>query len=182
MDPERPDAAWHSLTIDEVIERQGTDQHLGLSQAEVAVRLARFGPNILPSPPRRPAWLRFLRQFHNVLIYVMLASAAITGALGRWVDMSVLLFVVIINAVIGFIQEGRAEQALQAIRSMLSPRAIAVRDGVRIEIPAEGLVPGDLVVLAAGDKVPADLRLVTEKGLRVNEAILTGETEVVEKA
>jgi len=182
MDPERPDAAWHSLTIDEVIERQGTDQHLGLSQAEVAVRLARFGPNILPSPPRRPAWLRFLRQFHNVLIYVMLASAAITGALGRWVDMSVLLFVVIINAVIGFIQEGRAEQALQAIRSMLSPRAIAVRDGVRIEIPAEELVPGDLVVLAAGDKVPADLRLVTEKGLRVNEAILTGETEVVEKA
>ena len=182
MDREIPSIAWHSLTIDDVVERQGSDRHRGLSGEEAAGRMARFGPNRLPPPRRRPLWLRFLQQFHNVLIYVMLGAAVITAGLGRWIDTGVLLLAVIVNAVIGFIQEGKAERALDAIRRMLSLHAIVVRDGERIDLPAEELVPGDLVALAAGDKVPADLRLVTEKALRVNEAILTGETEVVEKA
>ncbi|MFA7619193.1 MAG: cation-transporting P-type ATPase [Thiohalomonadaceae bacterium] len=180
--PELPAIDWHNLAIDETVQRLETDELSGLSAAEAAERLRRVGPNLLPPPPRRSAWLRFAHQFHNVLIYVMLAAAAITLALGHLVDTSVLLAAVIINALIGFIQEGKAEQALDAIRRMLSLHATVVRDGERMEIPAEALVPGDLVVLASGDKVPADLRLVSEKALRVNEAILTGESEVVEKA
>ncbi len=179
---EKPAIEWHSLASDEVVARLETDDRRGLSQPEAASRLARFGPNRLPPPARRPAWLRFLRQFNNVLIYVMLGAAVITAGLGHWVDTAVLLAAVFINAVIGFIQEGKAEQALDAIRRMLSLRAVVVRGGERMELPAESLVVGDLVVLASGDKVPADLRLVTEKALRVNESILTGESEVVEKA
>src|SRR5690606_2995253 len=177
---EPPD--WHSLEPDEVIRRLGSDRRRGLSADEARARLARFGANRLPPPPRRPAWLRLLRQFHNVLIYVMLAAAAIMAVLGHWVDMAVLLTAVGVNAVIGFIQEGKAEQALDAIRDMLSPHAMVVRGGERIEVPAETLVPGDLVVLASGDKVPADLRVVSARGLQVNEAILTGESQVVEKS
>src|SRR5690606_34046903 len=170
-----PAPEWHTLSIEEAIQRLGTDSRLGLSAAEAAERLARFGHNRLPPPPRRPAWLRPAHQFHNVLIYVMLGAAAITLLLGHLVDTAVLLTAVVVNALIGFIQEGKAERALDAIRRMLSLRAMVNRDGERMEIPAEELVPGDLVVLASGDKVPADLRLVSEKALRVNEAILTGE-------
>ncbi|MFA7096449.1 MAG: cation-transporting P-type ATPase [Gammaproteobacteria bacterium] len=179
---EHPAPEWHTLSIEETVDRLGTDRRRGLSAAEAADRLARFGHNRLPPPPRRPAWLRLAYQFHNVLIYVMLGAAVITLLLGHFVDTAVLLTAVIVNAAIGFIQEGKAEQALDAIRRMLSLRATVIRNGERMEIPAEELVPGDLVVLASGDKVPADLRLVSEKALRVNEAILTGESEVVEKA
>jgi len=179
---ERPALAWHGLTIQEAIERLETHGRRGLPAAVAADRLARFGPNRLPAPPRRPAWLRLAHQFHNVLIYVMLAAAAITLALGHLVDTAVLLAAVVINAAIGFVQEGKAERALDAIGRMLSLRATVIRDGERRDVPAEELVPGDLVALASGDKVPADLRLVSEKALRVNEAILTGESEVVEKA
>ena len=182
MDQQRHGVDWHCLTIEEAVKRQGTDRRRGLSARDAAERLARFGRNLLPPPQRRPAWLRLLQQFHNILIYVMLGAATITAGLGHWVDTAVLLLAVIVNAIIGFIQEGKAEQALDAIHRMLSLRAVVVRDGERLEIPAEDIVPGDLVVLAAGDKVPADLRLIKEKALRVNEAILTGETEVVEKA
>jgi magnesium-transporting ATPase (P-type) len=180
--PGAPAPAWHGLELDEVAARLGVHRQRGLTQAEAEARLARFGPNQLPTPPRRPVWLRFARQFHNVLIYVMLAAAAVTAGLGHWIDAAVLLAAVVVNALIGFVQEGKAEQALAAIRRMLSLRATVVRDGQRSGIAAEALVPGDLVALAAGDKVPADLRLVAEKALRANEAILTGESEVVDKA
>ncbi|MBF6648197.1 cation-transporting P-type ATPase [Methylobacter sp. BlB1] len=172
---------WHGLDAGEAIERLHSDRHRGLSSQEVRQRLKRFGRNRLPPPRKRPAWLRFLLQFHNVLIYVMLAAAGITALLGDWVDTGVLLGAVFINAIIGFIQEGKAEQAMDAIRGMLSLHTIVIRDGGRIEIEAQNLVPGDIVTLASGDKVPADLRLVAGKGLRVNEAILTGESEAVEK-
>ncbi len=172
---------WHGTDADDAIERLNSDRHRGLSSAAVRRRLKHFGPNRLPPPRRRPAWLRLLFQFHNVLIYVMLAAAATTAWLGDLVDTGVLLAAVFVNAVIGFIQEGKAEQALDAIRGMLSLHTTVVRDAERIEIKAEDLVPGDIVVLASGDKVPADLRLVAGKGLRVNEAILTGESEAVEK-
>ena len=182
MDCKIQSADWHNLTADEVAERLGTDQKRGLADADAAARLERFGPNRLPPPRRRSALVRFLQQFHNILIYVMIGAAAITAGLGHWIDTSVLLLAVLVNAIIGFIQEGKAERALDAIRGLLSLHAIVLRGGQRADIQAEDLVPGDLVVLASGDKVPADLRLVSEKALRVNEAILTGEAEVVEKA
>ncbi len=179
--PHHDTADWHALSADGAAERLHTDHH-GLTDEEAARRLTRCGLNRLPSPPKRPAWLRFLHQFHNVLIYVMLVAAAITILLGHLMDTAVLLFAVVVNACIGFIQEGKAEQAIDAIRNMLSLHAAVLRDGERIDIAAELLVPGDVVILASGDKIPADLRLISEKGLRVNESVLTGESEVVEKS
>ncbi|OGB20941.1 MAG: carbonate dehydratase [Burkholderiales bacterium RIFCSPLOWO2_02_FULL_57_36] len=143
--------------------------------------MARYGANTLPSPPKRSAVLRFLMQFHNVLIYVLLGAAAVTALLGHWVDTGVIIGVVLINAVIGHIQEGKAEQALDAIRRMLSLHAQVLRDGRRKEILAESLVPGDIVFVASGDKVPADLRLLEVRSLRIGEAVLTGESMAVEK-
>src|SRR5690606_29663637 len=135
-----------------------------------------------PPPARRSALVRFLMQFHNVLIYVLLAAGVITALLGHWVDSGVIFGVVVINAFVGFIQEGKAEQAMDAIRHMLSPRAAVLRDGLVREIPAEELVPGDVVQLAAGDKVPADLRLLRVRELNIDEAALTGESVPVNKA
>ncbi len=172
---------WHGCTAEATMERLRTDPQRGLSQRDARLRLKRFGHNRLPPPRRRPAWLRFLLQFHNVLIYVMLVAAGVTALLGDLVDTGVLLAAVLVNAVIGFIQEGKAERALDSIRGMLSLRTTVIREAERIEIPGEDLVPGDIVALASGDKVPADLRLVAAKGFRVNEAILTGESEAVEK-
>jgi magnesium-transporting ATPase (P-type) len=125
--------------------------------------------------------LRLVMQFHNILLYVMMGAAAITAALGHWVDTGVLLAAVGVNAVIGFLQEGKAEAALEAIRSMLSPHATVLREGRRRDIDAADLVPGDRVLLASGDRVPADLRLVEVRELRVEEAALTGESMPVDK-
>lgn len=172
---------WHTLPEAEALSQLQTGEH-GLSAAEAARRLAQHGPNRLPEQRRRSALMRFLMQFHNVLLYVMMASAVITAFLGHWIDTGVLLAAVLINAVIGFIQEGKAESALDAIRAMLSPHAVAERDGERREIDAAELVPGDIVHLISGDRVPADLRLIATKELRVEEAALTGESLPVEKA
>jgi len=171
---------WHSLSASEVLTRLEVTRD-GLSDTEVDRRRAQYGPNLLPPPARTPGWKRFLLQFHDVLIYVLLAAGVITALLGHWLDSGVIIGVVIINAVIGFIQEGRAEEALDAIRSMLSPHAIVTRAGERHEIPAEDLVAGDIVHLSSGDRVPADLRLIDVKSLRVMEAALTGESLAVEK-
>ncbi|MCC6303161.1 MAG: cation-transporting P-type ATPase [Gammaproteobacteria bacterium] len=173
---------WHSREASGVLSRLETDAARGLSTHDAELRLARHGPNQLPSPPRRPPWLRLLLQFHNVLIYVMLAGAAVTALLEHWVDTGVLLIAVLVNAVIGFIQEGKAESALAAIRRMLSLHATVCRDGERRTVPAESLVPGDIVVLVSGDKVPADLRLIAAKGVQAAEAALTGESAPVEKS
>ncbi len=154
----------------------------GLSQNEAESRLEKHGPNRLPEPPRRSAILRFLSHFHNVLIYVLLGAAVITASLGHLVDTGVILAVVIANAIISFIQEGRAEQAMDAIRQMLAPRTSVLRDGQRRSLDSASVVPGDIVLLEAGEKVPADLRLIEASGLRIEEAILTGESVPVEKA
>lgn len=171
---------WHALPADAVLARLLTRRE-GLSNEEAAARRARFGPNALPAPKKRGPLLRFLLQFHNVLIHVLLASALVTAFMGHWVDAAVILGVVIINALIGFIQEGKAEAALDAIRGLLSPHAQVLRDGRRQETDAAELVPGDIVFLAAGDRVPADVRLLSVKGLRVDEATLTGESLAVDK-
>jgi magnesium-transporting ATPase (P-type) len=171
---------WHDLSRDDVFTRLATDAR-GLNRTSAAERLQEHGPNKLPEPPRRSALKRFMLQFHNVLIYVLLAAALTTATLGHWIDTGVILGVVVINAIIGFLQEGKAERALEAIRDMLSPRAQVLRDGRRQEIDADQLVPGDVVFLASGDRVPADLRLFEVKSLRIEEAILTGESLAVEK-
>ena len=176
--PARP---WHALTsAAALIALEST--HRGLAEEEALRRLRIRGRNVLKPPKRRRLLARLLLQFHNILIYMLLGSAAITASLGHWVDTGVILGVVLINAIIGFIQEGRAETALDAIRNMLSPRALVLRGGRRREIPAEELVPGDVVLLQSGDKVPADLRLIEARSLRIEEAALTGESEDVEKS
>ncbi|HMQ13716.1 MAG TPA: HAD-IC family P-type ATPase, partial [Candidatus Competibacter phosphatis] len=171
---------WHTLAPDQVLRELDTAPG-GLSEEEATRRLDMHGPNQLRPPQRRGPFMRFLLQFHNVLIYLLLVSAAITGALGHGIDTTVILGVVLINAIVGFVQEGKAESAMAAIRKMLSPHAMVLRDEQRREIPAEVLVPGDWVLLQSGDKVPADLRLVEAKNLRIQEAVLTGEAEAVHK-
>lgn len=170
----------HALSKDDVLRSLGAVA-TGLTSAEVARRLAEHGPNRLPEPPKRSALLRFLKHFHNVLIYVLIASAAVTAALQHWVDTGVILAVVVANALIGFVQEGRAERAMEAIRGMLAPRSSVLRDGRRQSVEAADLVPGDIVLVEAGDRVPADLRLIEARGLKAEEAILTGESVPVTK-
>ena len=153
----------------------------GLAGDEAARRLQAHGPNRLPEPARTHPALRFLRQFHNILIYVLMGSAAVTALLGHGVDTAVILAVVLANAIIGFFQEGKAERAMEALRGLLAPRAAVLRDGRRISLDASQLVPGDIVLLEAGDRVPADLRLLQARGLQVQEALLTGESVPVEK-
>jgi magnesium-transporting ATPase (P-type) len=153
----------------------------GLSEAEAAARLAHDGLNQLPEAPRRGPVLRLLVQFHNVLIYVLLASATVTAVLDHWVDTFVILAVVLGNAMIGFLQEGRAERAMDAIRTMLAPQAAVLRDGKRLSIAAAALVRGDVVLVEAGDRVPADMRLIEARGLKAEEALLTGESVPTEK-
>ena len=175
-DPRR----WHDRPHQEVFAALEASPS-GLSEAEARARLAAHGPNRLPEPPRRSALRRFLLQFHNVLIYVLLGAAVITALLDHWIDSVVILGVVLINAVIGYVQEGKAEQAMDAIRRMLAPRAAVLRGGRRQTVDGADLVPGDVVLLEAGDKVPADLRLFQAHGLQAQEAILTGESVPVDK-
>jgi calcium-translocating P-type ATPase len=173
--------AWHTLSAEQVLERLGVNEQAGLDEAQIQARLARSGFNRLPESSRRPAWRRFLLQFHNILIYVLLGSAVITAILQHVWDTAVILAVVVANAIIGYIQEGKAEKAMDAIREMLAPRATVIRAGLRLGIAGDELVPGDIVLLEAGDKVPADLRLLHANRLQVQEAILTGESAPVEK-
>jgi calcium-translocating P-type ATPase len=153
----------------------------GLSTTEALRRLSEFGPNRLPKTGRRSGLRRFITQFNNVLIYVLLAAAIITASLQHWVDTGVILAVVFANALIGFIQEGKAESAMATIGQMLAPHAAALRDGHRVTIAGADLVPGDVVIVEAGDRVPADLRLLSAHGLAAQEAMLTGESVPAEK-
>ena len=171
----------HALDPSTALARFDTGTN-GLTETEAARRLDRFGPNRLAERKGRGPLMRFLLQLHNVLIYVLLAAAAVTAALAHWVDTGVIVGVVLINAVVGFVQEGKAEQALAAIRRMLSLKAAVVRDGHQSMIDAESLVPGDVVLLQSGDRVPADLRLFRTKNLRIEEASLTGESVPAEKS
>ncbi len=163
-----------------VLEALDSDPN-GLSAEDAARRLEEYGPNALPEAPKAGPLKRLLRQFNNLLILVLIVAAVITAALQHWIDTAVILAVVVINAVIGFVQEGRAEAALEALRDMLAPKAVVRRDGEQIEVAGKDIVPGDIVLLEAGDKVPADLRLIEVSGLSVEEAILTGESVPVRK-
>ncbi|MBC5786279.1 HAD-IC family P-type ATPase [Ramlibacter sp. USB13] len=171
---------WHARTGDEVLAALDSRSH-GLSAPEASRRLALHGPNALPPQPERHPLVRFLAQFHSTLIYVLLAAAVLAAILGHVLDASVIAAVVAVNAVVGFLQEGKAERALAAIRSLVSPRAHVLRDGERLSVPVADLIPGDVVLLEAGDRVPADLRLLRARGLLVDEALLTGESVAAQK-
>jgi magnesium-transporting ATPase (P-type) len=180
-DREDTKSLWHSTPAEEVLKTLRTSPK-GLATGEVQERRQRYGRNILPSPPRRSRLVQFLGQFHNLLIYVLLGAALFTALLADWVDAGVIIGVVLINAIIGFVQEGKAEEAVDAIRKILSYEALVLRDGKKVSVPIEDLVPGDVVFLQSGDKVPADMRLFQLKDLRIEEALLTGESVPVEKS
>ena len=171
---------WHALAPAEALTALDSRES-GLESLEAERRLSAVGPNRLPEARTRGPLIRFLAQFHNVLIYVLLAAGLMTLLLQHWLDATVIFGVVFINALIGFVQEGKAEDALSAIRGMLSPKSMVLRDGQRVKIDATNLVPGDIVPIQAGDKIPADLRLLQAKGLQIDEAILTGESIPVDK-
>ncbi len=171
---------WHALEAGDALKKISSSVD-GLSQKNAQDRLQEYGPNRLRPAKKISPLARFLAQFHNLLIYVLIGAGVVTALLGHWVDSGVIVGVVVINAIIGFIQEGKAEKSLDAIRNMLSLQAMVKRDGAFIAIPADQLVPGDVVLLQSGDKVPADLRLFKVRELRIEEAMLTGESVPVEK-
>ena len=172
--------SWHALDTESALDALDS-RTTGLGAEESERRLARHGPNRLPEPPRRGPLRRFLAQFNNLLIHVLLGAGVLTLLLDHALDAIVIFAVVLLNAVVGFIQEGRAENALAAIRGLIDPRCQVLRDGQRVSLPAECLVPGDVVLLEAGDRVPADLRLLQAHSLRIDEALLTGESVAAEK-
>ncbi|WP_214844699.1 cation-transporting P-type ATPase [Exiguobacterium sp. s150] len=172
---------WHTLSIHETEDHLDTDIDQGLREETATERIEQHGKNVLPEPKKDPKWLKFVRQFNDVLVYVLLAAAVIKAVLGYWLDTSVIALVVLIIGIIGYLQENKAEQALEGIKNMLSPSALVRRDGKRKEIEAEYLVPGDIVYLKPGDKIPVDLRLITAENMKVEESALTGEAITVDK-
>jgi Ca2+-transporting ATPase len=172
---------WHHLPASEVAELLDSDLAHGLKADEVRRRRETFGANLLTPKAGMPAWLRFLLQFHQPLIYILIASGVITAFLQEWVDSGVIFGVVLVNAVIGYIQESKAEDAIAALARMAASSTTVLRDGVKQPLPAAELVPGDVVLLAPGDKVPADLRLYRTRELMTDEAALTGESLPVPK-
>lgn len=171
----------HTLPGHEVVLLLETDPHRGVDSAQAAERLERFGANALPAARGAGPLLRILRQFHHPLIYVLLVAAAATAALHEFVDSAVIMAVVVVNAVVGFIQESKAEAALQSLQSMVHTEATVIREGHERRVPSQELVPGDLVVVEAGDKVPADVRLLRQSELHIDESALTGESLPVAK-
>ncbi len=169
------------MPIDEVLKALRTDPVKGLSSAEAAARLERYGPNALREQPRPTFWQRLLAQFQSFVIYILIFAAVLSAALGDWVEAAAIAAIVLLNAILGVVQEGKAEEALAALRKMAEPEATVIRDGHRETIRAEHIVPGDIVILETGDYVPADMRLLETMNLRIDESSLTGESVAVEK-
>lgn len=180
LSSESPSLQVHARHADDVLTDLETSPS-GLTVDEAAKRLDKYGRNQLPAVAGRHPLLRFLAHFHNALIYFLLAAAVAASLLGHFVDASVIIAVVLVNAVVGFVQEGKAEKALNAIRNLIAPHAHLVREGKHVEVPVDEIVLGDIVSLEAGDRVPADLRLIRASSLRIEEAILTGESVAAEK-
>ncbi len=176
-----PAQAWHAISAQEALRRQGVERRQGLSGQEVEERLKSFGRNRLAEKPRRSAWRAFLEQFRSFLIIVLIGAGILAGAIGDLKDAVVILMVVFVNALLGFWQEHRAEETLETLRKMLSPTARVRRGGAEEELVAAALVPGDLVILEAGDRVPADGRLIESHSLEVDESAFTGESMPVSK-
>ena len=173
--------AWHALASAEVVRRLETDAAAGLAQSQAAARLVELGPNQLQESPPPPWWRKLLRQFQDLVILILLAAAVISGLVGEWADTAAIVAIVLVNGLIGFLQEERARQALAALKQLSAPEARVTRDGETRSLPADQLVPGDRIELEAGDNVPADARLLKSASLRVTESALTGESEPVGK-
>jgi len=174
------DTFYHSETVATVFRKLSSSAN-GLSGQQAEERLKQYGPNRLTPQKKQNPLVMFLLQFRNILIYVLLAAGLVTALLGHWIDAWVIVGVVLINAMIGYVQEGKAEKALDAIKDLLSPQALARRGGQQVSMPSEELVPGDVVILQSGDKVPADMRLFSVRDLKIDESILTGESLPTEK-
>src|SRR3989338_7963780 len=172
---------WHSLAADEVIKRLEVDVSVGLSSDEVKKRRERYGLNRITPKKGMPLWMRFLLQFHQPLIYILLAATLTTLFLKEWVDASVIFGVVLINAIVGFLQEAKALKALEALSRSMTSSVSVLRDGKEQHISSTELVPGDVVMIASGDKITADMRLIYSRDLQTNESPLTGESVPVEK-
>ncbi len=172
---------WHHLPVPEVARHLDSNLETGLHPRLVVKRQEHFGPNELKSKPGKSPWVRFLLQFNQPLLYILLIAGAIKALLGEWVNAWVIWAVTLINAIIGFVQESKAESAIAALASSVQTEATVLRNGQKVRVPSTELVPGDLVLLISGDKVPADLRLVNVRNLQVNESALTGESIAVEK-
>lgn len=172
--------AWHALSAESVLAELGTSMR-GLSTSEAGARLARFGPNRLAEVPPPNPWAILLHQFTSPLIVLLLIGAVIAGLLGEWIDASVIVAAIAINAVFGFVQEWRAESAIRALTRYLTPKARVIRDGLERVVESSELVPGDIVLLESGVRVPADLRLLTATALMIDESLLTGESVPVAK-
>ena len=171
---------WHTLSVDEALEMLRTSAS-GLASPEAAQRLHRYGPNELQAVKRASAWHTFAAQFKNVLIVILLSATFVSGLLGHTLEAVVITVIVLFAVLLGFIQEYRAERAIEALRSMAAPTARVLRDALETVVPARELVPGDVVLLRAGDRIPADARLMHAVNLAIDEAALTGESTAVEK-
>ena len=175
------DKEAHAKHLDDVVATLRAHLEHGLTSEEARARLRKFGPNELTEKPR-PGFLALLwDQFNNYLVIILIIAAVISFALGEWVDAIAIMCIVVLNAVVGVIQESKAEQALAALKKMAAPNAQVIRDGHQVTVAGRELVPGDLVLLEAGNYVPADMRLVSSVNLKVEEASLTGESVPVEK-
>ncbi len=173
--------AWHAEDTVKVLQRLRSDPRQGLAATEVEKRLAQFGPNELRKEKRVSPASLFLGQFKNLLILILLAATALSALVGEWMDALMIAVIVLLSAVLGFIQEYKAERALEALKKMLSPTMTVLRDGQEMDVPSRDLVPGDILLLEAGDKIPADARLVEVRSLSCDEAALTGESVPVRK-
>jgi Ca2+-transporting ATPase len=172
---------WHHLSIDDVTRQLAADSEKGLSSKEVVERHNRFGPNQLTAPKKQSAWLQFLQQFNQPLLYILLVAGLVTAFLQEWIDSGVIFGVALLNAIIGFVQESKAENAIAALAKSVATEATILRNGQKQVVSSSDLVPGDLVLLSSGDKVPADVRLIESRDLQVDESALTGESVPVEK-
>ncbi|MCX6070182.1 MAG: cation-translocating P-type ATPase [Chloroflexi bacterium] len=180
-DPRQDERVWHALEVSDLLPALGTSPERGLTTDEAARRLARYGHNELAEKPRPGFWKMLLGQLSSFIVIVLIVAGVISAILGDYIEAAAILAIVALNAVLGVVQERRAEEALAALRRMAAPEAQVIRDGHRVSVPARDLVPGDLVILEAGNFVPADLRLVETVNLRIEEAALTGESVAVEK-
>ena len=176
-----PESTPHALPVSQALEHFESQLHQGLTTAEARARLERYGPNELQEKPRPGFFKLLLDQFNNFLVIILIVAAIVSLLLGEYIDAAAILAIVILNAVLGVVQEFKAEQALAALKKMAAPNAQVIRDGEHVTISARELVPGDIVLLEAGNYVPADLRLIESINLKVEEASLTGESVPVNK-
>ncbi|MBK8871935.1 MAG: cation-transporting P-type ATPase [Elusimicrobia bacterium] len=172
---------WHQLTAEEALRLLKADRQEGLSSGEVAARQKEHGFNEMTAGKNRNPFLQFLSQFRQPLVYLLVVAGSVTAILQHWVDAGVIFGVVLVNAVVGFLQESKAEKSVESLKKLVATEATVVRDGRKARVPSRELTLGDIVLLQSGDKVPADVRLLEVKNLQVNESALTGEAATVEK-